>query len=136
MPDNFSIPPDFIVGSMQWDGGYDPNNPDQSQLINPPTTFVPDEGVLVYLVNEKMPELPILQYNPQEWYKFILVLLNPAGNEKRDDLNDAALAAGEKMELDLRTLYAQAGIPIKLTIGVNELTETYAEVSVTREIIY
>jgi hypothetical protein len=132
-PDNFSIQPDFAAGDQTQDPGYNGSDPAASRYINPPTTFVSKEGVLVYLVNEKMPELPVLEYTPEEWYTFVLVLLNPAGNARRDDLTQAALAAGESLEVDFRTLYAHAGVPIKITVSVAALTGDEAEVHVRRE---
>lgn len=60
----------------------------------------------VYPVNEGMSALPTLPYRPEEWYRFVLVLLNPAGSAQRDDLTQAALGAGESMAIDFRTLYA------------------------------
>ncbi len=130
-PDNFYIDPDDVLGDKTFDPGYNPSNPAESRYINPPTRFVPDEGVLVYLVNEKMPELPGLPY--QGWYKFVLALLNPEGNEKRDDLTQAALDAGEAMEVDFRHLYPDRGVPIRITVTVTDRTEDYAEVRITRE---
>lgn len=132
-PDNFTIEPDFVQGDKSWDPGYNPANPAESRYINPPTTFVSKEGVLVYLVNEKVPEFPTIEYRPEEWYKFVLVLLNPAGHAQRDDLTQAALAAGESMEIDCRTLYAHGGAPVKIAVTVTNLTENYAEVHITRE---
>lgn len=130
-PDNFYIDPDYVFGDKTTDPGYNPSNPEESRYVNPPTRFVPDEGVLVYLVNEKMPELPGIPY--QEWYTFILALLNPEGNEKRDNLNNAALDAGESMEVDFRSLYPDRGVPIKITITVTNRTKEYAQVNITRE---
>ncbi|MDO8055271.1 MAG: carboxypeptidase regulatory-like domain-containing protein, partial [Candidatus Hermodarchaeota archaeon] len=90
-----------------------------------------DEGVLVYLVNEKMPESPGMEY--QGWNMFILALLNPAGNEKRDNLNQAALDSGEEMIVDFRTLYSHADLPIKVKIAVQERGSDYAKVRIERE---
>ena len=132
-PDNFSIDPDFVSGDKAWDAGYNRADPAASRYINPPTQFVSKEGVLVYLVNERMPGLPVLEYNPQEWNTFVLVLLNPAGNQQRDDLTQAALAAGERLEVDFRTFYAHAGVPIKITVSVSALTGDEAEVHIRRE---
>jgi hypothetical protein len=130
-PDNFYIDPDFAFGDKTTDLGYNPSNPSESQYTNPPTRFVPDEGVLVYIVNEKMPE--IAASADQEWYKFVLALLNPAGNEKRMDLNQAALDAGEHMEVDFRHLYEEGGVPLKITVTVIDRTEDYSEVHIVRE---
>jgi hypothetical protein len=132
-PDNFSIEPDFAAGDKVWDPGHNRADPAASRYLNPPTTFVSKEGVLVYLVNEKMPELPTIEYSAGEWYKFVLVLLNPAGNAQRDDLTQAALAAGERIEVDFRTLYAHAGVPIRITVSVASLTGDEAEVHIRRE---
>jgi len=131
-PDNFTITPDFTLGDKTWDPGYNRANPTQSRYINPPMTLVSKEGILVYLVNEKAPELAA-EYKPEDWYKFVVVLLNPAGNTKRDDLTQAALAAGERMEIDLRSLYPQVGIPVKITVMVTEMSETSARVRIVRE---
>jgi len=129
-PDNFSIEPDYVVGDERTDPGYNPDNPAASRYINPPTVFVPDEGVLVYLVNEKMPESPALPYS--EWYNFILTLLNPAGNDRRQDLNQAALDMGEQLLVDFRTLYPDRGIPITITVAVTARNNDYAQVRIQR----
>jgi len=130
-PDNFSIDPDYVFGDKTSDPGYNSANPEASEYINPPTVFVPDEGMLVYLVNEKIPELPSLPYT--EWYNFVLALLNPEGNDKRDNLNHAALDAGESMDIDFRTLIPGRGIPVKITVAVKARTNEYATVHITRE---
>lgn len=130
-PDNFTIDPDYVFGDKRFDPGYNAANPDQSRYINPPTTFVSDEGVLVYLVNEKMPEMPGLPYT--EWYNFVVALLNPAGNDKRDDLTQAALDASESMEVDFRHIYPDRGVPLKITVTVAERTNDYAQVHIRRE---
>ncbi len=130
-PDNFTIAPDSLYGDETFDPGYNPANPAESRYINPPAVFVSDEGVLVYLVNEKMLELPGLPYT--EWYNFVLALLNPEGNDKRDDLTKVALDAGETMEVDFRYLYPDRGVPIKITVTVTNRTEDYAQVHITRE---
>jgi hypothetical protein len=132
-PDNFTIPSDYVFGDPKWDPGYNASNPAESRYVNPPTTFVSKEGVLVYLVNEKMPELSSPELQPSEWYKFILALLNPAGNDKRADLTQVPLAAGESMVVDCTKLYAEASAPVKLTITVTGLASDYAEVHITRE---
>ncbi|MBN2146137.1 MAG: hypothetical protein JW726_02070 [Anaerolineales bacterium] len=132
-PDNFSIAPDFVFGDVMWDPGYNAANPEQSHLVNPPTQFVSDEGVLVYLVNEKMSSLPVLPYDPQEWYRFVVVLLNPAGNANRANLTQAALGAGESMDIDFRTLYADTGAPIVIRVVVDELTADAAVVHIIRQ---
>jgi hypothetical protein len=132
-PDNFSIAPDFVCGNVAFDPGYNQADPAASRYINPPTQFVSKEGVLVYLVNEKMSDLPILTYKPEEWYAFVLLLLNPAGNEKRADLTQAALAAGESIVVDCRTLYSGASAPVKITVMTKNITSDYAEVQVIRE---
>jgi len=130
-PDNFRVDPESLFGDKQFDPGYDAANPAASQYVNPPMVFVPDEGVLVYLVNEGMPELPGLPYT--EWYNFVLALLNPEGNEKRDNLNNVALDAGESMVVDFQQLYKDRGVPVKLHITVEDRTDDYATVHITRE---
>ena len=75
-----------------------------------------------------------MEYSSREWYKFVLVLLNPDGNENRNDLTKAALDKGEKMEIDFGDLYEHAGVPVKITITVIRRTDDYAEVHITREI--
>ncbi len=130
-PDNFYIDPEYVMGEASTDPGYNNTHPEESEYINPPTTFVPDEGVLVYLVNEKMPENPGMEY--QGWNMFILALLNPEGNEKRDNLNQAALDSGEEMIVDFRTLYSHADLPIKIKIAVQERGGDYAKVRIERE---
>ncbi|MCL4487144.1 MAG: hypothetical protein M1570_03320 [Chloroflexi bacterium] len=131
-PDNFTIAPDYVEGNPIWDPGYNRADVSKSRYINPPTNFVSKEGVLVYLINEKMPTVAG-PYKPEEWYKFIAVVLNPAGNAKRDDLTQAALAAGERMEVDFRSLYAEASAPIKITVAVTEASEHAAQVRIVRE---
>jgi hypothetical protein len=133
-PDNFTITPDFIFGDPQYDPGCPPAKPTECHYINPPTQFVSKEGVLVYLVNEKMPEISTPEYTPADWYKFVLVLLNPAGNEQRADLTQAPLAAGERIVVDGANLYPEASAPVKITISVSELTGEYAQVQFTREL--
>jgi len=130
-PDNFTISPDYIFGDKQFDPGYNAANPAASVYINPPTVFVPDEGVLVYLVNDKFPEVPAAPYT--EWYNFNLALLNPAGNNLRDDLNKAALDGGETMAIDFRTMVPDKVIPVKITVSVMERTNDYATVHIVRE---
>jgi hypothetical protein len=130
-PDNFSIGPDDVFGDKAFDPGYDQANPEASRYVNPPTVFVPDEGVLAYLVNEKMPETPGLPYTG--WQNFVLALLNPEGNDKRDDLNQAALDVGEKMVVDFQTLYPDRGVPIQIGITVESRTGSSAQVRITRE---
>ncbi len=133
-PDNFTITPDYPGGDKIWDPGYNRADPAKSRYVNPPTTFVSKEGVLVYLINEKMPTVAG-PYKPAEWYKFIAVILNPAGHARRDDLTQAALAAGERMEIDFRNLYAETSAPIKITVTVAEATEAFARVRVVREVL-
>jgi len=130
-PDNFAIEPAFVFGEPQFDPGYNAANPAASKYVNPPTVFVPDEGVLVYLVNDKVPEVPGAPYT--DWYAFNLVLFNPAGNEKRDNLNEAALDAGENMVIDFRTLVPGYSVPVKITVSVTERTNQHAAVHVVRE---
>ncbi len=130
-PDNFSVEPDSLFGDKRFDPGYDAADPAASQYINPPMVFVPDEGVLVYLVNEGMPELPGLPYT--EWYNFVLAVLNPEGNEKRDNLNNVALDAGESTEVDFQSLYEDRGVPVRFRIAVEDRTNDYATVHITRE---
>jgi len=130
-PDNFRVDPDSLFGDKRFDPGYDTADPAASQYINPPMVFVPDEGVLVYLVNEGMPELPGLPYS--EWYNFVLALLNPEGNEKRDNLNNVALDAGERIEVDFQSLYKDRGVPVKLHIAIEDRTNDFATVHITRE---
>jgi hypothetical protein len=132
-PDNFTIDPEYVFGDIQLDPGYNAADPAASRFVNPPTTFVSKEGVLVYLVNEKMPELPVVEYDPAEWYKFVVVLLNPAGNEQRDDLTQAPLAAGENIVVDFQNLYAHGGVPVTITVTVTELTPQYAQVHIVRQ---
>jgi hypothetical protein len=69
----------------------------------------------------------------QEWYKFVLALLNPGGNEKRMDLNQATLDVGEHMEINFRHLYKEGGVPLKITVTVTDRTEDYSEVHIVRE---
>lgn len=130
-PDNFTIDPDFVTGDKQFDPGYNAANPAASEYVNPPTIFVPDEGVLVYLVNDKFPEVPAAPYT--EWYNFNLVLLNPQGNDKRQTLNHAALDAGETMPIDFRNLIPERGVPVKITVSVLQRTNDYATVRIVRE---
>jgi hypothetical protein len=124
--DNFSIAPGDVFG----DPAYDPGHA-SGRYINPPIHFVTDEGVLVYLVNEGMPEMPGLPYT--EWYNYVVALLNPAGNDQRDDLTQAALDAGESMVVDFRTLYPDRGVPVVIAVEVKERTDTSARVRITRE---
>jgi hypothetical protein len=124
--DNFSIAPDDVFGNPAYDPGHG-----SGRYINPPTQFVSDEGVLVYLVNEGIPEHPGAPYT--EWYNFVLALLNPAGNDQRDDLTHAALDAGESIVVDFRTLYQDRGVPIAITVEVANRTDAYARVRITRE---
>jgi hypothetical protein len=133
-PDNFTITPDYVFGDPTFDPGYNPANPEASVYINPPMQFVSKEGVLVYLVNEKMNEIPVMPYNPDEWYAFKLVLLNPTGHEKRDDLTQVALAAGEQMLVDFNTLYAHTSASVQITVSVTDLSPQYARVQITRNI--
>jgi hypothetical protein len=130
-PDSFAISPDDVLGDKSFDPGYDAANPSASRYTNPPTRFVPDEGVLVYLVNEKMPELPGLPYSG--WQNFVLTLLNPEGNDKREDLNQAALDAGESLAVDFRSIYSDRGVPIQISVMVTGRTEDQAQVRITRE---
>ena len=130
-PDNFTIDPDYVLGDKRFDPGYNAADPAASRYVNPPTVFVSDEGVLVYLVNERMPEMPGLPYT--EWYNFVLALLNPEGNDRRDDLTQAALDAGESLEVDFRHLYPDRGIPLEITVTVTERTKDYAQVHIKRE---
>jgi hypothetical protein len=132
-PDNFTVDLDSLMGDKTTDPGYNPANPAASHYINPPAQFVSKEGVLVYLVNEKIPHIPTVTYKPEEWYKFPLILLNPAGHAQRDDLTQVALAGGERMEVDFRSLYASASVPIKITVVVNSISKAYADVTITRE---
>jgi len=132
-PDNFTISPDDVLGNPQFDPGYNAANPAASTYVNPPTVFVPDEGVLVYLVNDKVPEVPAAPYSA--WYNFNLALLNPAGNNERDNLNKAALDAGETMAIDLRTLVPDKAIPVKITVTVTERNNGYATVHIVREYV-
>ena len=124
--DNFSIAPGDVFG----DPAYDPGHA-SGRYINPPIQFVTDEGVLVYLVNEGMPEMPGLLYT--EWYNYVVALLNPAGNDQRDDLTQAALDAGESIVVDFRTLYPDRGVPVVITVEVTERTDAFAQVRITRE---
>jgi hypothetical protein len=132
-PDNFTISPDYVFGDKQFDPGYNAANPAASTYVNPPTVFVPDEGVLVYLVNDKFPEVPAAPYT--EWYNFNLALLNPAGNDQRDDLNKAAVDAGETMPIDFRTLVPDRAVPVKITVSVMARTNDYATVRIVREYV-
>jgi len=131
-PDNFAISPEFVFGDKQFDLGYNAASP-ASQYINPPMQFVPDEGVLVYLVNDKIPEAPGAPY--MEWYNFGLALLNPAGNDQRDNLNNAALDAGETMSVDFRTLIPERSVPVKITVDVVQRGNDYATVHISRQVI-
>ena len=63
-----------------------------------------------------------------------LVLLNPAGNDRRDSLNNAALDAGESKEVDFEHLYKDRGTPIKITVSVTERTNNYAAVHIIRDL--
>jgi len=130
-PDHFSIDPDYVFGDKRYDPGYNAANPSQSRYINPPTTFVSKEGVLVYLVNEKMPEIPGLPYTG--WQNFVLALLNPAGNDRREDLTQAALDAGETMTVDFRAIYPDRGIPLVITMTVTDRSPERARVRVQRQ---
>jgi hypothetical protein len=130
-PDNFTLDPEFVFGDIRFDPGYNAANPAASNYVNPPMVFVPDEGVLAYLVNDKVPEVPGAPYT--EWYNFNLALLNPAGNDKRDNLNDAALDAGESMSVDFSTLIPGRAVPVKIAISVTERKNEYATVHVVRE---
>ena len=132
-PDNFTISPEFVFGDKQFDPGYSAANPAASQYINPPMQFVPDEGVLVYLVNDKIPEVPGAPYT--EWYNFGLALLSPAGNDERDNLNNAALDAGEAMSVDFRTLIPERSVPVKITVDVVQRGNDYATVHISRQVI-
>lgn len=129
-PDNFSITPESIVGQPWSDPGYNSADPAASSYINPPTRFTPDEGVLVYIVNEEMPEIPSIPYT--DWYKYRLALLNPAGNDQRDDLNQAALDTGQSLTVDFRDLYEHAGVPITIDISVESRGLDYAVVNIRR----
>jgi hypothetical protein len=124
--DNFAIAPDDVLG----DPAYDPGHA-TGRYINPPTQFLSDEGVLVYLVNEGMPETPGAVYT--EWHNYVLALLNPAGNDQRDDLTEAALDAGESIVVDFRTLYPDRGVPIVITVEVEQRTDAFAKVHISRE---
>jgi hypothetical protein len=132
-PDQFSITPDHAVGDPSNDPGYNSNDPAASVYINPPMQFVPSEGVLVYFVNERIPHIPAAPYT--EWYNFPIALLNPAGNDLRDNLNEAALDAGESITVDFSNFYADrgVGIPVRITVTVTARTAEYAEVRLTRE---
>ncbi len=131
-PDNFSITPDYVFGDKRYDPGYNHEDPAASNYVNPPMNFVPDEGVLVYLVNEKMPEQPGMPYT--KWYNFVVALLNPDGNDKRDDLNHAVLHDGEKMVVDFRHLYPDRGIPVTITVDVKIPEKSgFAQVNIRRE---
>jgi hypothetical protein len=68
-----------------------------------------------------------------EWYNFNLALLNPAGSDERDNLNNAALDAGETMPIDFRTLVPDRAVPVKITVSVTERTNDYATVHIVRE---
>jgi len=130
-PDHFTIDPAEVLGDITHDPGYNASNPAQSRHVNPPTVFVPDEGVLVYLVNEGMPEIPGLPYTG--WQNFVLALLNPEGNDKRDDLNQAALDAGEQMVIDFRDMYPDRGVPLTITVTVTSRTSELAQVRIVRQ---
>jgi hypothetical protein len=132
-PDNFFIDPDYVEGDKTSDPGYNSSAPAESVYVNPPTRFVPDEGVLVYLVNEKMPE--IAGDAKQEWWRFVLALLNPKGNEKRNDLNQAALDAGESMEVDFGNLYPDIGAPVKIRVTILQRSEDRCKLQITREYV-
>jgi len=132
-PDNFTISPDYVFGDKQFDPGYNAANPGASKYVNPPTVFVPDEGVLVYYVNDKAPEVPAAPYT--EWYNFNLVLLNPEDNDERDNLNNVALDAGETMTVDFRNFVPDRAVPVKITVSVTERTNDYATVQVRREYV-
>ncbi len=130
-PDHFTIAPDYVLGDKRYDPGYNAADPARSRYVNPPTTFVSKEGVLVYLVNEGMPEIPGLPYTG--WQNFVLALLNPAGNDQRQDLTQAALDTGERIEVDFRTIYPDRGIPLLITVTVAERTTERARVRVQRQ---
>jgi hypothetical protein len=132
-PDNFTIAPDYVFGDPIYDPGYNPDDPAASAYVNPPTTFCPSEGVLAYVVNEGIPHIPAAPYT--EWYNFPVALLNPAGNDQRDNLNEAAMDAGEFVEVDFSNFYADrgVGVPIRIRVMVTERTDDTAEVHITRE---
>ncbi len=132
-PDNFTISPDDVLGDKRFDPGYNTADPAASVYVNPPTVFVPDEGVLVYLVNDKVPEVPAAPYT--EWYNFNLALLNPAGNDQRDNLNEAALDAGETMTVDFSTLVPGKAVPVKIIVSVTARNNNYATVHIVREYV-
>jgi hypothetical protein len=48
-------------------------------------------------------------------------------------LNQAALDAGEHMEVDFRTLYGERGVPLKITVSVQRRSDEFAEVRVQRQ---
>lgn len=132
-PDNFTITADWVFGDPGYDPGYNSDNPDASVYVNPPTQLCPSEGVLAYVVNEGIPHVPAAPYT--EWYNFPIALLNPAGNDLRDNLNEAAMDAGEFVEVDFSNFYADrsVGIPIRIRVMVTERADDYAEVHITRE---
>jgi len=132
-PDNFTIPVDFIYGDPTFDPGYNAADPAASVYVNPPLQFCPSEGVLVYVVNEGIPHVAAAPYT--QWYNFPVALLNPAGNDQRENLNEAALDAGEFIEVDFSNFYADrnVGLPVRIRVEVTERTDDYAEVHITRE---
>ncbi len=132
-PDNFTIAPDYVYGNPIYDPGYNADNPGASVYVNPPTQFCPSEGVLAYVVNEGIPHVAAAPYT--EWYNFPIALLNPAGNDQRDNLNEAAMDAGEFVEVDFSNFYADrgVGVPVRIRVMVTARTDDYAEVHITRE---
>lgn len=130
-PDGFTLSPDDVLGDKTRDPGYNAADPAASRYINPPMQFPPDEGVLVYLVNNKMPESPARPYTA--WHDFVVALLNPAGNYLRDDLTQVALDAGESITVDFTNLYEDRGAPFIIDVAVTARNAEYAEVHITRQ---
>ncbi len=129
-PENFTIQPDQVYGDKRTDPGYNQRSP---QYQNPPTAFVPSQGVLVYLVNENLTDNPSQEYIPAEWHNFRLILLNPNDIDDRDNLNSAALGSGSSVTIDFHDFYDTPTTPIAITVEVTgDFTEERAEIQITR----
>ena len=129
-PENFTIQPDQVYGDKKTDPGYNQRSP---QYQNPPTAFVPSQGVLVYLVNENLTDNPSQEYIPAEWHNFRLILLNPNDIDDRDNLTSAALGSRSSVTIDFHDFYDTPTTPIAITVEVTgDFTEERAEIQTTR----
>ena len=63
----------------------------------------------------------------------IVLFKIPAVTPQAQRLARIVAAAGEQIEVDFRTLYAHAGVPIRITVSVASLTGDEAEVHILRE---